>query len=167
MPWRAALVGLAVSWLVAGLFLLLSWRSSVEAEQLRDAPICSTDQVFTPASCQITLNGRVVETTHDLVQLDVAGHRTTMPAMITGDLSGVGGTPVSVTFYRGEPIRVNGPALKADAKNSPADDAFNYRNVAIAIAFITTFLIGANTLIASLRKPRTRPGAESFAIPER
>jgi len=141
-----ALIFLAVAWAAAGGFVLLGRATSAAAQRVRDAPECAPDETFTATPCQATLSGTVISLTHDEVDVDVDGRRITMPIQIVGQVSGAAGTRADVTMYRGKPIHVEGTGEKVDARDSPVQDSFDYFNVAFAIVWISTVLIGANVV---------------------
>jgi hypothetical protein len=110
----------------AGFFLASDWKAS-EAQEIWRGRTCTPGEYFTRAECRVALDGRVVKLTHNEVRLQVAGRELTMPVQIVGDVSDRDGTAVVVTLWRGRPIRVEGPALRAQAIDAPTKKNADYR----------------------------------------
>jgi hypothetical protein len=151
---RIAMLALAFFWVVAGCFLFAAWRSATGEDRMRHAPVCTADEVFTSAMCQATLDGTVVELSYSDVQLDVGSRQLSMPIRIVGQLSGAEGTPVKVTFYRGKPVRVDGPELKADADGSFASDTQDRLIGGLFFLIVGPVLVGGRLLAQALKGPR-------------
>jgi hypothetical protein len=150
---RTALLPLAFFWIVAGSLLFASWRSAIAEDRVRRAPVCIDSQVFTSAMCQATLDGSVVGLSHYEVELDIGGRRFSMAVRIAADVSGAAGTPVRVTFYRGMPIRVDGPELKADVDGSFATTGVMFRYAGVFFLIAGPVLLAVNLLISRAMKP--------------
>ena len=76
-----------------------------------------------------------------------------MPAQITGQLAYVYGTPARVTFYRGQPIHVEGSGVRVDAKGSPQKNTMNF-GMAAGFFLAAALVSAAVLLIGRLRKSR-------------
>lgn len=107
---RVPLAALALFWTVGALFLVASWPSAVVDDRVRQAPTCSQSQLFTSADCQVTLDGTMTALTSNRAKMDIAGHHISANVTIARQLPEVAGLPVRVTFYRGEPMHIEGAA---------------------------------------------------------
>jgi len=160
---RNTLLLLAAVWMVGGVLFALSWMTTGTEKRMFSAPTCSPDQLSTSAECQVTLPGTVLELTAFQVEVDLGDRRVSMPVRLAGDVSGRGGTPVEVTFYRGQPVRVVGPWLKLDSTDSPATSAFDLREAGIGCLFVGTVVFGSGYLLrnlGALRPPRGGAGSQ-------
>ncbi|MEV0562093.1 hypothetical protein [Dactylosporangium sp. NPDC050588] len=154
-PWTNGelLVMVAVGWVVGAGLLLLAWRSDVEDERLRTAPQCTHEQEFTPARCLAELDGTLASVTTNLAQVDVAGRRLTMSTNVKHPPN-AGDRPVRVTFYRGEPIRIEADHVRIETNERPADD----RWICVALAALT--VVGSTgTALGALARRRSPAAA--------
>jgi hypothetical protein len=137
--------------LAGGYFLFVSWQSSLDEERILNAPTRTGNEVFTSTPCRATLLGNVHSITHTQVVFDIDDRQVTMPVRLAGPLSSAGG-PVRVTFYRGQPIRADGPRLKADAAGSPADNTKSNRWRALVPLATGALLTAAYLAVTVTRK---------------
>jgi hypothetical protein len=155
---RAAVGIVIMSWVVSAGLFVASQRREADAKRILHARGCRSDELFTPARCRAVADGRVVSLTHTMVRLDVAGRQLTMAVKIVGDVSHSDGTPVAVMLWRGEPIHVEGPALRADADASPITKKTNYRNASLFFLVGPPVMVGLNLLLAASRRQRPPGG---------
>ena len=153
---RAALAVLAVFWTVGAILLVASWRSAVAEERARQAPTCSESQLFTSAECQITLPGTMTRLTHEQAKMDVNGRHVSASVTLAGQLSDVAGLPVQVTFYRGEPIHIEGWDLTIDTNRAPSSSRETFRGIGMGFLILGTVLVGVNVLLGAIARPGAR-----------
>lgn len=143
---RAALAVLALFWTVAALLLVASWRSAVAENRARQAPTCFESQLFTSAECQITLGGTMTGLTHQQAKVEVSGRNISANVTLAGRLPAVAGVPVRVTFYRGEPIHIEGRQLKIDTTRAPSSSRETFRTIGMFFLVGGALLVGVNVL---------------------
>lgn len=150
---RDAFAAIVLFWLVGGVLLLFAWRSSAAAERVEDAPLCVAGQVFTTTKCRFTLDGTMTGLTSDRADINVDGRHFSVSITLAGKIRDVAGTPVNVTFYRGEPIHVEGPRLRFDSDGAPADRTAFFRNGGLFFLIFGTVAGGINLIIALASRP--------------
>jgi hypothetical protein len=153
---RAALAALALFWTVGAVLLVMSWHSAAAENRVRRAPTCSQRQLFTSAECQITLDGTMTVLTSREAKMDVSGRDISANVMIVGQLPNMTGRPVMVTFYRGEPIHIEGRQLNIDTNAAPSTSHTNFRNAGMFLLIGGAIIVGINVLVGFIRRAGSR-----------
>jgi hypothetical protein len=131
--WTPLIVGVSVTgvfWVVGGSLLLASWRSGLEAERARDAPICADSQAFSGAECRATAAGMLTKLTSGEMDVTVDGRSISSAVTLSGQLPSTSpAIPVEVTIYRGRVIHIEGETnLSVDTDAAPSTKSVDYRN---------------------------------------
>lgn len=149
-PWGV----LAVLFAAGPCLLLAAGMNAIGEYRLDHAPVCSPSEMFTPASCQVTLDGTVVNLSRTQALLEVQGHRLSMRAAIVGPVPDtLEPIPVQVRLYRGRPVHIEGAALSVDADGSYARNTQMFLILG-AVALVGGWTVGGLLLVADARNRR-------------
>jgi hypothetical protein len=139
---------LVASLVVGTGLLVVSAVDAVAQSHVDSARVCAPDEEFTGADCRVTLDGAVVNRSHTEVTIDVEDRRITMPVGTHADPYLPEPIPVRVTFYRGQPIRLEGSGLEAD--ESYGSDARGFLCLGLVL-LVVGGAIGGILLVAHAR----------------
>jgi hypothetical protein len=96
------------------------------------------------------LDGMVMAMANDRVDLAIAAGAVSAWIAIKGDVAHNAGTPVRVTFYRGEVIQLQGDRIRIDTEAAPATSHENLRNAGLFSVIGGRILAAANLAIGAL-----------------